>query len=98
METIETLVLSGHIVDIMLAFVALEIAVIAAIQFRRRGRVAALHLIANIGAGASLMVALRFALTGGSWQWITLCLLSALFFHTLDTALRWKSLGAGESL
>lgn len=94
MQTIESLILSGRIVDVMLVLVALEIAVIAAIQLRRRERVAGLPLVANVGAGASLIVALRFALTDGSWQWIALSLFAALLFHALDTALRWQSLVA----
>ena len=47
-------------------------------------------LIVNIGAGGSLMVALRFALGGGGWLAITVCLLAALVFHVADIRLRWE--------
>ena len=97
MQTIQNLILSGRIVDVMLVFIALEIAIIATIRHRRGGAVSALPLLANIGAGASLMVALRFSLTGGSWLWITACLLAALVFHAMDIVLRWETVTASES-
>jgi CBS-domain-containing membrane protein len=97
MQVIQSLVESGHIVDLMLIFVALEIAAITIIRYRRTGDLSLLTLIANIGAGASLMVALRISLTSGSWQGITVCLLAALVFHTMDIAFRWENLtGAGQ--
>ena len=94
MQVIQELVLSGRIVDVMLIFIVLEIAVIATIRYRRGGGVSALPLIANIGAGASLMVALRFSLTGGDWRWITASLLVALAFHAMDISLRWETVTA----
>lgn len=91
MQTLQNLVESGRIVDVMLAFIILEIVVLSIIRQRRGGGVAALPLIVNIGAGGSLMVALRFALAGHSWLAITACLLAALVFHVADIRLRWEA-------
>ena len=90
MQALQNLVESGRIVDVMLAFIFVEIVVLSLIRQRRGGGIAALPLIVNIGAGGSLMVALRFALGGGSWLAITACLLAALVFHVADIRLRWE--------
>jgi hypothetical protein len=44
----------------------------------------------NAGAGGSLALALRAALTDSGWQWVTVWLLCALFFHTADLLRRWS--------
>lgn len=90
MDTLRDLILSGRIVDIMLALVALEVVVLLLVR-RRHGAVAPLTpLLANVGAGVALMVALRFALTDSTWLSISVCLLAALVFHGADVALRWQ--------
>ena len=90
MAGFESLIDSGRIVDLMLAFIALEIAVI--VWYRRRtGRgIAWVPLVVNAGAGASLMLAVRAVATGGTTMVVALCLLSALGFHMADLALRWQ--------
>ncbi len=96
MDTLRDLVLSGRIVDIMLVLVALEVC--AMLLFRGRRRAAPLApLLVNTGAGVSLMVALRFALTDSSWLLISACLFAALLFHVADVTLRW-GLRAGTDL
>lgn len=91
MQALQNLVESGRIVDVMLVFLFVEIVVLSLIRQRRGGGIAPLPLIVNIGAGGSLMVALRFALSGGSWQAVTACLLAALVFHVADIRLRWTA-------
>jgi hypothetical protein len=90
MQALQNLVESGRIVDLMLAFIFLEIVVLGLIRQRRGGGVAALPLIINIGAGVALMLALRFALTDSTWLPVSACLLAALAFHGADVALRWE--------
>ncbi len=90
MQALQNLVESGRIVDVMLVFIFVEIVVLSLIRQRRGGGIAALPLIVNIGAGGSLMVALRFALGDGGWLAITACLLAALVFHVADIRLRWE--------
>lgn len=91
MDIIEDLILSGRIVDIMLAFIVIEIAAIELIR-RSRGRgIATVPLLVNIGAGGSLMLALRATLTDAGWQWIAFFLVSSLVFHVSDLAIRWQA-------
>jgi hypothetical protein len=91
MQTLQELIQSGRIVDVMLVFIALEIVMVLAIRRSRGGGVPALPLLINIGAGGSLMLALRVALTDGGWQTLTACLLAALVFHVLDLLARWEA-------
>ncbi|MEN7341657.1 MAG: hypothetical protein AAAFM81_01895 [Pseudomonadota bacterium] len=81
---------SGQIVTIMLLVVALEIvALVAWRMVTGRGlRIPAVLL--NIGAGGSLMVALKLKFAGASWQWLALSLIAALCFHVADLAWRWR--------
>ena len=88
--SIEALFVSGRIIDAILVLIAVEIAAIMALRSRNGLRVT--PLIANIGAGASLMIALRISLTSGDWHWIAVCLFVALVFHAIDVVLRWGDL------
>jgi hypothetical protein len=91
MESLQEFILSGRIVDLMLALVALEILVISYL-FSRQGRgIASWPMLLNIGSGASLMLALRVSLTGGQWPMLAACLVAALAFHVADMALRWEA-------
>lgn len=91
MATLETLILSGRIVDIMIFFIVLEIVFVEVVR-RRHGRgVATLPLLINVGAGGSLMLALRAALVGSGWPWVATFLVSSLAFHVADVRIRWGS-------
>lgn len=94
MQTLEALIASGRIVDIMLVFVAIE--VLALLIYRGvTGRglgVAALLL--NIGAGGSLMVALKLVFDEAPWQWVAAALVASLVFHASDIVYRWRTAGA----
>jgi len=87
---LEELIRSGRIVDIMIAFVVIEI--VALLVYRRlTGRgVPTYSLLVNIGAGVSLMLALKAVFVGAAWTIVAACLLGALVFHTLDVAQRWQ--------
>ncbi len=88
MNILEQLISSGRIVDIMLAFFVLEVA--ALLIFRGR-QIRFLPLLANIGAGGSLMLALRASLTEAGWTWIAVWLIAALVFHVADLNYRLRS-------
>ncbi|MEO0996631.1 MAG: hypothetical protein AAFX58_03840 [Pseudomonadota bacterium] len=90
MALLEDLIRSGRIVDIMLLFVAIEI--VALLLYRRRsgGGLEGLPLFLNIGAGASLMLALKFSLTRASWVPVAVCLVAALVFHVADVVQRLR--------
>lgn len=81
---------SGRIVDIMVLFVAIEVIVLI-VYWRRTGRgVPTVPLLANVGAGGSLMLALGATLKGLDTSIIAVCLVSSLVFHLTDLAIRWK--------
>ena len=81
---------SGRIVDIMVVFVVIEVIALI-IYWRRTGRgVPTVPLLANVGAGGSLMLALGAALKGLDTSIVALCLVSSLVFHLTDLAIRWK--------
>ena len=89
MAVIEALISSGRIVDIMILFVVIEV-VLVEYSRRSRGRgVGTLPLLVNIGAGGSLMLALRASLAGSGWQWVAVFLVSSLVFHVADLRVRW---------
>jgi hypothetical protein len=89
MPSLEALIESGRIVDLMLAVLVLECAALWVVH-RRTGRgIAPAALIANLGAGGSLMLALRAALTGAAWPAVAAFLLGSLFFHAADQVFRW---------
>ena len=81
---------SGAIVDVMLLFVAIEVALLLLIRRRSGAGIAPRALLLNVGAGVSLMLALRTALVGAGWTWIAACLVGALVFHVADLAERWR--------
>lgn len=78
------------LVDIVLAIVALEAVVLVAIRWRSGTGIALRPLLANLAAGAALLVAVRAALAGAAWPWLGACLAAAGLAHAVDTALRWR--------
>ncbi len=81
---------SGRIVDIMVVFVIIEVLVLV-VYWKRTGRgVPTVPLLANVGAGGSLMLALGATMKGFDTQIIALCLVSSLVFHVTDLLIRWK--------
>lgn len=81
---------SGRAVDI--ALVALLVEGIALCVFRARtGRGPGPRaVLANLAAGACLLLALRAALTGASWQTVAVWLLAALAANLADLAERLR--------
>lgn len=79
---------SGRVVDIALAALALEAAVLTVV-YRRTGRGLSWPVLwPNLLAGAGLLLALRGALTGAHWRWVALALLVALGANLLDLRVR----------
>lgn len=91
MDGLQELIDSGRIVDIMLVVLAIEVVAVQLYRRSGRGGIGFLPMILNLGAGGSLMLALRSALTDAGWQWIVVFLLSSLVFHVADQATRWES-------
>ena len=69
---------TGHAVDLVLAFMAVEAVVF--VMMKRR----ALTVVLTILPGAVMMLALRAALTGAGWQWVAIWLTVSLPLHLAD--------------
>jgi hypothetical protein len=81
---------SGHVVDLIIAFMVIE-AVVLLVWRRRLGHgIAPWPLVASLLAGLFLLLALRGALTGAAWHVIALWLAAALGAHLGDLKGRWK--------
>ncbi|MEL7449770.1 MAG: hypothetical protein AAFN78_11205 [Pseudomonadota bacterium] len=90
MQLLIELVESGRIVDLMLAFVALEIVLLVGFNLRTGRGIPPLSLLLNLGAGGSLMLALRAVLMESGWLTVAAFLVLSLFFHLGDLARRWN--------
>ncbi|MEM7081563.1 MAG: hypothetical protein AAF465_02435 [Pseudomonadota bacterium] len=91
MALLEQLIRSGRIVDIMLAFVVVEVVILLALWHRKGRGVPPRALLLNVGAGGSLMLALGAVLKGFGTAAIAACLVLALVFHLADLLSRWRS-------
>jgi hypothetical protein len=69
---------SGHAVDLVLAFMAVEATILIVI------RRCALTVAMTILPGVAMMLALRAALTGAGWLWIAIWLTVSLPLHLAD--------------
>jgi uncharacterized membrane protein len=94
--SLESLITSGRIADIILVLMAAE-ALAAFVWLRQRGRVEQFpaHL-ARLLAGMFLVLALRFALVGGGWLAIAICLALALLSHLAEVWVKQKNLAADD--
>ena len=78
---------SGRVVDLALAVLGLEVALLFAMRQRGNG-LAPIDVLCQLASGALLLLALRVELTGGDHR-LTLALLSASFpAHLFDLARR----------
>jgi hypothetical protein len=89
MTTLAELFASGRVVDLILAFLAIE--AIALIGYAKRtGRgIAPASLFTNLLAGGFLLLSLRSALVAAAWMWTASFLAAALLAHLADLAQRW---------
>ena len=69
---------SGHAVDLVLAFMAVEAIIL--VMMKRAPLTVALTML----PGAMMMLALRAALTGAGWQWVAIWLTVSLPLHLAD--------------
>lgn len=94
-DVLSGLVQSGRIVEIALGLIAVELAVLTWARARARsaGLLLDLGLVAHLAAGAFLLLALRAALTGASWDVVPGWLLGGLVAHLVDLVARIRSGG-----
>lgn len=82
---------SGQIIDLILALVAAE--ALAGLAYHRLSGGKGpepVSLMANLAAGACLLLALRAMLAGSGWVTPALCLSGALAAHVIDIGARWR--------
>ena len=96
MEPLQSLVESGRIVDIMLVVVAIEVVALIAYRVATRRGLSVASIVLNIGAGGSLMVALKLLYDQAGWQLVAAALVASLVFHTADLVHRWRGNAATD--
>lgn len=90
MNALQHLFATGRIVDIILALVLIEAAALLILRARVGEGPSPAGIIANLAAGAMLMLALRSSLVAAQWTDTALWLLAALAAHFADLMLRWR--------
>lgn len=79
---------SGRIVDIVIAFMAVEAMALLLLRHRLGFRVPAIDVALLLVPGFCLLMAMRAALSGSDWPVMAAWLLAALAAHLADLARR----------
>ncbi len=82
---------SGWIVDLILVAMVIETVALLMYRFTTGRGIPVAALWINLLAGGFLLLALRSALLGHSWIWMSGWLAMALVAHIADLAQRWQS-------
>jgi hypothetical protein len=80
---------TGRIVDLIAGLMLLEMGVLTIVRWRIRRGVPPTELAVALAAGMALLLALRAALRGLSWQQVSMWLIVALVAHVAYLKLRW---------
>jgi hypothetical protein len=86
----ETLFASGRIVDIVIAFMALEAVALLVGTRWLNGRLGNVDIVLLLVPGLFLLLAMRAAMTDAGWIAIAAWLLAALVAHLADLARRLR--------
>ena len=81
---------SQTLVDVAIAITVLEAIVLWILGRRSGGGIATRALLANVGAGLFLMLAVRAALVGAAWPWLAALFAAAGASHVADLVTRWR--------
>ena len=81
---------TGRIVDLILGLMVLEGLGLVLYRHKTGSGIAAKALAANLLAGGCLLLAVRLALAGAQWPWVSLWLAAALLAHLADLRSRWQ--------
>ena len=90
-STLRDFVMSGRIADVALAAMALE-ALLLFFLTRHSPLIARLGIAVNLLAGATLVLAVRFALTSDGWPYVIAAFCGSLLCHAADLWVRWRSI------
>jgi hypothetical protein len=80
---------SGHAIDIVLAVVVLEAAVLLGLRLRSGRGLSLLDLLGQLASGVLLLLAVRCALTGADYRVVGALLAASLPLHLFDL---WRRL------
>ena len=97
MDLLQSLFLSGAIIDLIVLLMVVEVAALLAWRRVTGTGVAPRALLPFLAAGICLMLAVKFALTGQDWTRVAMALAGAFVFHLADIALRWQGPGPGRA-
>jgi uncharacterized membrane protein YjjP (DUF1212 family) len=81
---------TGRIVDLIIALVVVEAALLTVLHRNRRRGPDVASVVAMLVPGVFLLLALRAALTAAPWTTIALWLIAALVAHLADVARRLR--------
>lgn len=82
---------TGRVIDLIVGLMLIEFGIGTFARWRVRRGVPPTELAATLAAGMSLLLALRAALVGSSWQHVAIWLVLALMAHVLYLTLRWTA-------
>ena len=85
------LFINARIVDLIIGFMLFELMVLIIVRKKTGKGPPAGQLLAFLGAGFALLMALRTALLHGPWTSMAVWLLLALCAHLADIFNRWRS-------
>lgn len=84
----EDFVQSGGLTNVILVFMAVEVVVFSFFLWRMNQSLGLLSFVASMLSGASLVLALRAALTGAAWFYVALYISASLLAHLAEIAIR----------
>jgi hypothetical protein len=87
---VDELFASGRAADIIIGLLIVEALVLWLVHKWTGQGLAAPMILSNLASGLCLVLALRGALTGAHWTWISACLLAGLAAHAADLNVRWR--------
>lgn len=90
MAFLERLFVSGDIADLIIIILVAEAVGLLTYWIMSRRGVPPVDVLIYLASGASLLVALRIALTDGPWQGIAIALSVSFITHLLDLGRRWR--------
>ncbi len=84
----EDFVQSGRLTDIILVIMAVEVVAVSFFLWRRNQGLGVVSFVASLMSGASLILALRAALTDAGWYYVALYVTASLLAHLAEIAIR----------
>jgi multisubunit Na+/H+ antiporter MnhB subunit len=96
MAWMQAWVVEGGLVDTIIAITLLEVAALLLYHHQTKRGLGPREYLLNVVSGLCLMLALRCALAGSAWYFISAFLMAAGFAHVTDIALRLRQRAASN--